>query len=346
MKLHIDGIIFSLQKNGGISVYFRELISHLSNRKQFIDSTLSIDAPSLQNISQLTSFFRFENRPARFLERYRNCRVSKNTKVFHSSYYRLPDTKQVPTVVTVHDFIYERYRSGIARTAHILQKHTAIRQAQAIICVSESTREDLMEFVGVRSNQSLHVIHNGVSSIFRPLTQTSFEYKNPFLLYIGERRGYKNFNLVIAALKYLPHFELHCIGGGTFRNEELRGVSTSIRKRIKHLGYLSDSDLNIAYNRAICLVYPSQYEGFGIPVIEAMRSGCPVVSIPCKAVNEIGGDALEQADDDPLAIAEAILRLTSASYRQIKIASGIQQSKKFDWAKCHNATQEIYNSLA
>jgi mannosyltransferase len=346
MKLHIDGIIFSLQKHGGISVYFRELLNYINIHGVDIEANVSLELPYLQDILGLSSEIMIERRPARFLERYRDCRLSKNTKVFHSSYYRRPKYKGIASVVTVHDFIYERYSSGIARTVHMTQKHAAIRQAQAIICVSNSTYEDLFELVGIRADQTVHVIHNGVNPIFRPLEKISTEKCQPFVLYVGERRGYKNFNLVVSALKHLPEFELHCVGGGPFRKEEFQGIDPSVCKRVKHLGYLSDEELNLAHNDSLCLLYPSQYEGFGIPVIQAMRAGCPVVSINCKAIIEVGGQALELVQsEDQMEIAHAVLKLLDDSYRNKKVLAGIQQSKQFDWAKCHAATLDLYRNL-
>jgi mannosyltransferase len=264
--------------------------------------------------------------------------------VFHSSYYRRPDGGNAPIVVTVHDFVYERYAKGLKRWVHTHQKHAAIRAAQAVICVSEATRQDLIEFVGEIPGQTVHVIHNGVSEVFRPLSLASAPA--PYVLYVGERRGYKNFMRVLAAMEFLPDLELHCVGGGDLRAEELAAAPATARHRIRHLGFVTDEALNEYYNRALCLVYPSSYEGFGIPVAEAMRAGCPVVSTRCKAVLEVGGDALTvAADADPRALADAVLCLTNVEYRNQVVSTGFEISRRFSWDRTHEGTLEVYRSL-
>lgn len=339
----IDGIIFSLQKHGGISVYFRELLNHLA--VSGVRSHLTIEQPAIQDLTALPQNITIEPRLSRTLERFRSCRVGACNSVFHSSYYRQPSRIDVPTVVTVHDFIYEHFRDGPPLWAHSWQKHAAIRQAQAVICISESTRDDLLKFVGVRPNQNLHVIPNGVSNLFRPVLVS--QPQCPFILFVGERRGYKNFNLVLAGLSQLPGIELHCVGGGPLRDDEFGATSTDVRRRIKHLGFVPDEILNVAYNQAVCLVYPSRYEGFGIPVVEAMRAGCPVVCVNCKAVIEVGGDALERLEEeDPEALADAVNRLCEPMYRAARIKAGLQRAQIYDWGRCHEQTVAVYRSLS
>ncbi len=338
----IDGIVFSLQRQGGISVYFRQLLNHLTSSE--IPAYLTTEAPYLQNIPAPSKYLSLIERKARVLERFRTARSLVETSVFHSSYYRLPKSENTPTVVTVHDFIYERFRHGPQRWAHIWQKHASIRAAQAVICVSESTREDLLEWVGEIDGQSIHVIHNGVSNNFYPIETK--RVVNPFLLFVGERRGYKNFRVVLDALIYLPDMELHCVGGGSLQNIELEHVDDSVRKRVHHRGFVSDAELNILYNQAFCLVYPSSYEGFGIPVVEAMRAGCPVVCAPCKAVQEIGGTALTIAEKiESRTLADSVSMLELNEYRAQKIKQGLLQVEAYSWKNTHEKTLEVYRSL-
>jgi mannosyltransferase len=108
---------------------------------------------------------------------------------------------------------------------------------------------------------------------------------------------------------------------------------------------VDDATLNQLYNHAICLVYPSSYEGFGIPVAEAMRAGCPVVSVACKAVMEVGGDALTIAEElDPKAMADAILK-TVSSGRSDLIERGLSVAAAYSWEKTHARTLAVYRSL-
>ena len=343
-NIFIDGIIYSIQRGGGISVYFSELIRFL-NKNPKIELHLNMLQPiigrcGIEDILETVSG-NIEN--SRALERYRSCYLKKKPDVFHSSYYRLPSIKSTPTVVTVHDFIYERYIYGARRLVHTSQKNAAIRAAQAIICVSESTKQDLLKFVGVRPDQSVYVIHNGVADLFKTLDVKPTT--NPYILFVGQRSGYKNFNVALSSMTHLPDFELYCVGGGAFSKNEMKGIDINVAKRVHHLGFVTDEELNILYNRAVCLVYPSSYEGFGIPVIEAMRAGCPVVCVNCKAVLEVGGDALTVVDEpDPRLMANAILN-TSTSDRATLIQRGLKVASGFSWETTHNQTLEVYRSV-
>jgi len=337
----IDGIIFSLQQSGGVSTYFNNLLNFLGSTQE--DVSFLIENPLLQNLAVNNNIF-IHSRRARLLERYRCCRQVKKSGVFHSSYYRTSCYKDVPTVVTVHDFIYERYSLGLKKWVHSIQKNNAIRNADAIICVSESTKNDLLNYVGINSNQSIHVIHNGVSDSFCYLNLQQPD--RPYILFVGQRAGYKNFRLVLDALIFIHDIDLVCVGGGAIHPKELTGVATSVASRVNHLGYVSDESLNYLYNKAICLVYPSLYEGFGIPVLEAMRSGCPVVSVSCKAVIEIGQDALILAQEiHSQSIAQAIFK-TMSSDRMDIIRRCLAVGNKYSWKETHKKTLETYSEIS
>jgi mannosyltransferase len=337
----IDGIIFALQKHGGISVYFRSLFDYLSKievENNLIVYDLKNIIGVLDNKSTALSF-----QKSRIFERYRDCRVSRKEAVFHSSYYRKPDNSNIPTVVTVHDFTYERYQHGLRRWVHTSQKNASIRAAQEVICISESTKQDLLEFVGETPGQTIHVIHNGVSDIFRNLCLAPAV--SPYVLFVGQRDGYKNFHLALKALELLPELELKCVGGGEIRPYEMKGVPESVARRVQHLGFVPDDELNVLYNQALCLLYPSSYEGFGIPVIEAMRAGCPVVSADCKAVMEVGRDALTVfTGSDPQVVADAILK-TASSERSSLVQKGQTVASVYSWDTTHRKTLEVYRRL-
>src|ERR1700690_556217 len=249
----IDGIVFSLQRAGGISVYFRSLLDFLTENQEAI--TLLLEIPLLQQIEKSGHNLFALHRKARLLERYRSCRLPGEASVFHSSYYRLPNQRNVPTVVTVYDFIYERYQRGPRQWLHTAQKNAAIRASKAVICISESTKQDLLEFVGETPGQTIHVIHCGISKVFHNLSlEPSI---TPYVLFVGQRAGYKNFRLALEAMAFLPDLEMHCVGGGSIRPDELEGVPGPVASRVRHLGFVTDEELNVLYNRAVCLVYPS-----------------------------------------------------------------------------------------
>lgn len=351
MRLHIDGIIFSLQHHGGISVYFRELLSRFTLQHQ---ATLTIEQPVKHPIDAATlSGVRQVELVARSLERLRKARVpgAEKPTVFHSTYYRQPERSSQPTVVTVHDFVYQRFVRGPRGWMRRWLMNGGITHAQHIICISEVTRQDLLEFSPVRADQQVSVIHNGVSAVFRPLSLghagESSPTARPFMLFVGQRAGYKNFRLALQALESLPDLELHCVGGGDLQPEELDGISEATLARVRHLGFVDDEQLNALYNHAYCLLYPSAYEGFGIPVLEAMQAGCPVVSVDCKAVVEVGGPALLVAEDasDPMALVSAIRQLEASGRRAELRDMGIARSGQFSWDKCFEQTMNVYRSF-
>ncbi|MFZ2649344.1 MAG: glycosyltransferase family 1 protein [Burkholderiaceae bacterium] len=342
MTVLIDGIVFSLQRQGGISVYFHQLLDYLA--QSYIAATLTLETPTRQAVTGSSGSVLYLRREGRRFERYRPCRLKVGTTVFHSSYYRRPFDRGTPTVVTVHDFIYERYSKGPRRWVHVAQKHAAIRAAQAVICISESTRQDLLHWVGETPGQQVLVIHNGVADTFRPLQLEPAA--RPYVLYVGERAGYKNFRLVLDAMTWLPELELHCVGGGALRPDELAHVTPDLRARVQHLGFVSENVLNEHYNRAVCLAYPSRYEGFGIPVVEAMRAGCPVVCIACKAVLEVGGNALTvAAEASGHAIAEAISRTALSGNRHAIVQAGLAVARAYSWQSTHQQTVRVYCGL-
>lgn len=343
VSLLLDGIVFCLQTYGGISVYFRELLSRLE--RDSIKTLLTFDGPPLQSPVKISSGIGIVNRTPRVLERYRGCRLPAGfgPTVFHSSYYRRPTDRSVPSVVTVYDFVYEKHVTGLKRSVHSTQKAAAIRSAQAVICISQATLDDLEEIVGLRPSQSAIVIPLAAGAAFRPLLLP--EASRPYVLFVGQRAGYKNFRTVLAALDLSPEIELRCVGGGDLA-DDLQHVPESVRSRVKHLGFVNDQELNVLYNQALCLAYPSRYEGFGIPVVEAMRAGCPVVSIACRAVMEVGGDALVVSDDDGEALAKAFSKLRDARFRADVISRGIAVGERYEWERCYDMTMDVYRQLS
>lgn len=345
VSITIDGIIFSLQNFGGISVYFAELIRYLQQQNEIDLRVDFFGRPNALGISDIKSSDNASFHGKRLLERYRkaNCRNQKS--VFHSSYYRQSKAHAMPSVVTVHDFYYERFRTGLPRLVHSLQKYSAIRTADAIICVSQATADDLAEFVGISPRQSLHIIHNGVGEAFTPSTQESY---NSFqLLFVGARTDYKNFRTVLRALQKLPEHRLICIGGGAITQQELDGFSETEKRRIKHIPYVSDVELAGLYRTSLCLLYPSSFEGFGIPVAEAMKCGCPVIGLKsCTAVEEIAGSALVGINDnDPTLLAEAVESLHDSSFRSSVVQTGNKTAAAFSWSATHEKTLSVYRTL-
>lgn len=320
-----DGIIYSLQGSGGISVLFNELITRL---------------PS--NIYKMVCFDNGALKP-RFLERYRSFHAAAAYELFHSTYYRLPSVRSGRIVTTVHDYTYERYSQGIRKRVHSEQKNKCIAGSDKIICVSESTKRDLLEYSGVHFDSRVVVVHNGVSSDYCKIVDIS---RRDQVLFVGARSGYKNFSAVVEALSEIDGIELVCVGGGKFNKGELSFLEKNIPHRYCHKGYLSNSQLNLEYNRSLCLVYPSLYEGFGIPILEAMRAGCPVVAVNISSIPEVAGNAaflMERGGVDEIRI--AIEFFCNLNNREKYAKLGLEQAKKFSWDITFNKTLAVYEEL-
>ncbi len=336
----VDGIIYSLQSHGGITVYFNELLQR-AYLHRVACTTMVYDGASSHASGLSGNIVKMKNR---YFERFRYCQVPNEASLFHSSYYRLPD-RSIPTVTTVHDFTYERFVKGPRRLLHSWQKFNAIRKSQAIICISENTRNDLLHFLPDVPTERLHVVHNGVGDSFFPLDLSSDSEKDrPFVLFVGARGGYKNFSLVVEALARVPELGLVCVGGGPLNTNEMNLVVRYLGGKYHHLSDISDRELNNLYNRAYCLVYPSAYEGFGIPILEAMKAGCPVIAFNGSSVPEVAGDAaflLSQLKIDDLE--GAFHKLEDHECRLNFIKKGLYRSNLFTWEKTFKETQKVYD---
>ena len=137
-----------------------------------------------------------------------------------------------------------------------------------------------------------------------------------------------------------------CVGGGNFTREEVQLLEQYLHLRYRHLGFLTNIELNIEYNQSLCLVYPSLYEGFGIPVLEAMKSGCPVIAVNCSSIPEVAGNAaLLLENGNPFDIRQAVESLMISETRDKYIGRGVVQSARFSWDETYQKTMRVYNDL-
>ncbi len=356
MIICLDNIIFELQRAGGISTYWYELVKRFLQCEEqvfFVKGGRWSHNILGKKLKVRKKNVLWEPHIPLILRRYLSVKCSlPPSSIFHSSYYRTPEQLHVTTVVTVHDFVYEYYRSGLPRLVHSIQKGTAIKKANGIICVSWSTQNDLVKLYPGIDNKKIRVIYNGISEDFYPLRDISHDSKGlgnsdkKIILYIGSRMKYKNFDLAVEVVARLQHFEFVIVGGGPLRNGERRFLEKKLKGRFRHVGFISSSELNKLYNSAFCLLYPSTYEGFGIPIGEAMKSGCPVVTTKSSSIPEVCGDAGIMVESlEPEAFASAILKLENLDYREFLIKKGFKQARKFSWDRCFQETLSFYKEF-
>jgi mannosyltransferase len=345
-NLTLDCIIFGLQRVGGISNYWIKLIEQamssprLDTRLVMPKRPLGASLPPACNGGPAT--WR-ESAPAR-LTRYLRAHALPGTDLFHTSYYRRPRSKGATYIVTTYDFTYERYRTGLARLVHSHQKLASIRRADAVLCISESTRKDLLEFCPSVDPARVHVTHLGVDhKAFFPEAQR-IEGMVDVLLFVGQRDGYKRFDLAVQAVRRQPRLRLGIVGP-RLSDAERDVLRRDLGLRWQEFGPVDQQTLRALYSSAFAFVFPSDYEGFGLPVLEAMACGCPVVAANISSLPEVGGDAAlyatgQQAD----AYAEQLARLEDATQRESLVGNGLARAAEFTWSKTFAQTLEVYLS--
>ncbi len=353
MRIVYDNIIFSLQKAGGISKYWFELIKRLVTYK---DVEVIFYESENQNIFRKNiniPVHRESLLGTRLIRYLPFTKKIPSKSIFHSSYYRISLQSDVANVTTVHDFIYEYFRSGLAKYIHVLQKKIAIKRSDGIICISKNTKKDLLKFYPEINESKIKVIYNGVSDEFRKLNDPEKFLTNEFsvlkdrkyILYVGDRSKYKNFSIAVEVLRYLKDINLVVVGGKDFSEKE-KELIKDVKDRIFHFKGIDDHKLNILYNNAFCLIYPSSYEGFGIPVVEAMKAGCPVISTNRSSIPEVAGDAAILVDDIKAeSFVHAIKKLYDVEFRNSMINKGLEQANRFSWDRCFEETVNFYREI-
>jgi len=341
----MDSIIFGLQRFGGVSNYWAKLLEHIS-----VDPALAgrlvlpkhltyrdFDAAWLQRMPVLRE--RIDARVGRYLP----ARTAGDGCVFHTSYYRLPRRRSGKYVVSVYDFTYERYRTGLARLVHTTQKLASIRRADAVLCISESTRRDVIEFCPEVDAARLHVISLGVDrKAFYQEPAGIPGINEQTVLFVGQRGGYKRFDLAVDAVWQSPRLSLGIVGP-TLTDEERTLLQARLGARWHEFGPVSSADLRRLYSSSFAFIFPSDYEGFGLPILEAMACGCPVVAAALSSLPEVGGTAAYYAErQSGESYASALNALDSVAAREDTIRSGIKRAAVFDWLQTFQKTRAVY----
>ncbi|WP_334311107.1 glycosyltransferase [Anabaena sp. CS-542/02] len=339
-KIIIDGVFFQLN-NTGIARVWRSLLEEWANT-EFADHILVLDrantAPKVSGIRYLTIPAYDYNNTAADKQMLQQVCNQEQADLFISSYYTTPIT--TPSVFMAYDMIPEVMGADLDRPMW-REKHYAIEHASAYIAISHSTARDLVKYFPQIALESVAVAHCGVSRSFTPGTVElrAFKYKygigKPYFLLVGaDAYSYKNGILFLKAFSQLANsegFDLIMTGFGGVFPPELREYTSG---SAVHLLRLSDEELAIAYSGAVCLVFPSKYEGFGMPILEAMACGCPVITCPNASLPEVGGTAVIYVNDDDIdGMANALCELQKPSVRQSLISGGLAQSQKFSWGQ-------------
>ena len=337
INLHLDDIIYRLQGKGGISTYWTELSSIIS----------------------ASQYFQMHHTVGRKITRY--LPVHTNAQIFHSSYYRIPLGKNVKTVVTIHDFLYEYgYLKTLNASINIWQMKLAINRADAIICVSENTKKDLLSlYPKLINHRNIYAVGLGANLKIDNTLNTNppdrlldidKSMRNRYILFLGKRVKYKNFQSAIIAFSQssLPKlgFSMICVGSNFSDTENQLFEKLGVQSNVIALENITNKELNYLYQNAFALVYPSFYEGFGLPPLEAMNCGCPVIASNTSSIPEVVGDAgILVNPEDTEAISSALEVLLDDNLRRKYISQGLARAMLFTWEKTAQKHIEIYQSL-
>ena len=352
LSVYYDFQILLAQRYGGISRYVYEVASRLpkfgaeaeiscihNHNHYFRDKFGLVDmskSNKLLRLAELGTYF-YVNRVKTFFELKR-----RHYDIVHPTYYYAFKPKHGKFIITVHDMTHEKY-SGIypVNRRVIAAKKKMVHQADRIIAVSMNTKRDIIDYYPDVDPAKISVIHHGAlgKMSVQEGKAESFSYMNghDYILFVGMRGMYKNFARFFEAVRPVlaGYKELHifCAGGGAFTGQE-HELFGEYASRVHQAG-LSDSELAAAYSNALCFVFPSEYEGFGIPILEAFACGCPVVCSNTSSLPEVAGECAEYFDPvDIDGMSEAILRVIEDSALRQKLSkSGRERLKIFDWDK-------------
>lgn len=365
MKIAFDHQVFTFQSYGGISRY----IVHLAKGLLSLGESVDVLAPLHHNhyLKELppervhgfginifppksTGLIGTINREIASLQARQ-----LQSEILHETYYAARPVKGTfkGRVLSVYDMIHEIFDSEFSpRDATSRFKREAISRADHIIAISHSTKRDLIQLIDVPFDK-VSVVHLGFDSFERLKPENKEKSPTrPFLLYVGNRGGYKNFKSMLKAVASQASlknaFDIVAFGGGSFNASEKKLINTLGFKpsAVRQIGG-DDHVLGGLYNAAAAFVYPSLYEGFGLPPLEAMAHDCPVVTSNTSSMPEVVGAAGEYFNPTDIeAQAQAISHVVYDTLRRRQlIHEGRSRLGHFSWARCAAETRDIYASI-
>ena len=319
MEIVVDTHIYKLHPNGGICRIFNETLPRMCELDEqvkflMLRNGISIDQipPRHQRINyshyqqNLREFSRKEWRNPLFdkvLSKivHRLLRECGKNQIWHSTYYTQPETWKGKRVVTVADFIGEKFQIFGKEFFPETQRkwmRSCVENADAVLCISETTKQDLLEIYQTVDSKKVKVVHLSCGDGFYQMDEVNFSEElqsidMPYFMFIGHRDYYKNFKILCEAFAKWSkrnNFMIVAVGKPIQKGEEEFWEELGIRDRVKILSCLDDEKVCQLYNKATAFVYPSLYEGFGIPLLEAMNCGCPIIASDIPSTREIATD--------------------------------------------------------
>ncbi|MBE9007440.1 glycosyltransferase [Fortiea sp. LEGE XX443] len=336
----VDGVFFQLYQTG-IARVWKSLLEEWANNgfaKHIIVLDRGGTAPKIYGIRYLNIPAYDYNDTEADKQMLQQICDDEGADLFISSYYTTPTT--TPSVFMAYDMIPEVMGWDVINNPMWQEKRLAIQNASAYIAISQHTAHDLARCFPEISVESVTVAHCGVQNTFSPATSediNAFKAKygitKPYFILVGAGNGYKNSILFFQAFSQITSshgFDVICTGSGGILADEFRDCTSG---STVYMLQLSDEELAIAYSGTVALVYPSKYEGFGMPVVEAMACACPVITCPNASIPEVAGEAAIYVNDDVDAMANALCDVQKPGIRTSLINAGLAQAQKFSWSK-------------
>jgi glycosyltransferase involved in cell wall biosynthesis len=363
MNVVYDSQVFSFQEYGGISRYFFQLIKCFSDMKD-VTPELIIKYSNNKHLKEFNSVstepffsssrFKGRNEIIKFLNRTytrNNFPERQDQQIFHPTYYHpyfLNLIGDTPFVLTVYDMAHELYPNMFSKFDFTTQnKKRIIPKANRVIAISENTKSDIMRFLQI-SPTKIDVVPLATDLSIDNSAKPSFSLPENYILYVGKRNTYKNFFFLLHAIQQLTRtyksLVLICAGGDKFNKEESIEIDKlQLKDRIIQMN-VEDAVLAYLYSKARAFVFPSLYEGFGIPILEAFACGCPTILSNRSSLPEIGGNAAKYFNpEDIVNITTALSEvLENNNMADDMRTAGANRVKLFSWKNTAEKTLEIY----
>lgn len=386
MKVLIDPSAFDMQTHGGVSRCFCELYAHMPHDVSATIGVLETNNVYLQQMGFHKSghlyrhfltqadfpgkralfkfsynaahghFRKFDRWPSVNQDYCMSLLKQGTWDVFHPSFYNayfLRHLGKTPFVLTVHDMIPELFPQFYARDdIQIRLKKILIPKARHIVAVSERTKQDIIDLMKVPAEKISVIYHGTDESPYAPSTRPPFDFS--YILYVGDRNLYKNFGLFfrecLPVLLNHPDLKVVCTGMPFTPGERYMFETCGMSGRFVHQWIRTDQALLDLYHHAVAFVYPSAYEGFGIPILEAYKAGCPVMLNRASCFPEIAGDAaiyfsINETGSDFAEKFESLYRMGNAG-RKTLVDTQRERLRLFSWRKSADQLAQVYQETA
>ena len=380
MRVLYDHQAFTIQNYGGVSRSFVELYKHLPKEVEarilvhesdnvYLRDAIAVHPkgyyfnhficpwhfPGKYRLHMFADKFRKHKYYPEFNTNYVFEELDKGDfDIFHPTYYSdyfLPHLNGKPFVLTIHDMIPELYPQYYNHdNIQIAMKKKLAPIAEAIIAVSDNTKQDIIRFLGIRE-EKIHVIYHGCSSPIVKEAPKPFPF--PYILYVGARWTYKNFIPFVQSLApiLIKNKDLHvvCTGSRFGSGEKELFKELGLENRFIHQWIKDDMDLFSLYHYALCFVYPSEYEGFGIPILEAYQADCPVILNRKSCFPEIADDAalyfnMDTSQNNLADIFESFLEMNKNDKESL-LQKQRQRLTLFSWERSAKQLAHVYHSI-